>query len=204
MARHGVAIAAARRDMVKRLDEACAAGLGPFPVAGLGPSGEVEAALEERAALAVEDELRARLAAARRRDAEAGGAALGPHRSDLAVTHRERDMPARLCSTGEQKALLISIVLAQARLIGLARAAPPLVLLDEVAAHLDEVRRRALFDELLDLGAQAWLSGTEAGLFAALGERAQFFRVCEATVRPDAAAPAGRARTKRASPLDRG
>ena len=186
MARNGVAIAAARRDTVARLAQACTAGIGPFPVAGLGLAGEVEAALESRAALAVEDEMRARLAAARARDTAAGGAAVGPHRGDLIVSHLERDLPAGLCSTGEQKALLISIVLAHARLLALHRGAAPLLLLDEVAAHLDEVRRQALFGEILELGAQAWLTGTDAAVFAALGERARFFRVHEATVRPAA------------------
>ncbi|MCH9013442.1 MAG: DNA replication and repair protein RecF, partial [Proteobacteria bacterium] len=107
-------------------------------------------------------------------------------RGDLIVSHLERDLPAGLCSTGEQKALLISIVLAHARLLALHRGAPPLLLLDEVAAHLDEVRRRALFGEILELGAQAWLTGTDAAVFAALGERARFFRVHEATVCPAA------------------
>ena len=186
MARNGVAIAAARRDTVARRAQACTAGIGSCPVAGLGLAGEVEAALESRAALAVEDELRARLAAARTRDAAAGGAAVGPHRGDLIVSHLERDLPAGLCSTGEQKALLISIVLAHARLLALHRGSAPLLLLDEVAAHLDEVRRRALFGEILELGAQAWLTGTDAAVFATLGERARFFRVHEATVRPAA------------------
>ncbi len=184
MARNGVAIAAARRDLVKRLGEACAARIGPFPVAGLELAGEIEAALESHVALAVEDDLRARLAAARFRDAATGGAAVGPHRDDLSVRHLERDLPAGLCSTGEQKALLISIVLAHARLLALHRGAAPLLLLDEVVAHLDEVRRRALFDEVQELGAQAWLTGTDAAVFAALGERACFFRVREAAVRP--------------------
>jgi DNA replication and repair protein RecF len=186
MARNGVAIAAARRDMVKRLGEACAVGIGPFPVAGLELAGEIEAALESHVALAVEDDLRARLAAARVRDAATGGAAVGPHRDDLSVRHLGRDLPAGLCSTGEQKALLISIVLAHARLLALHRGAAPLLLLDEVAAHLDEVRRRALFDEVQELGAQAWLTGTDAAVFAALGERACFFRVREAALHPTA------------------
>ncbi len=188
MARHGVAIAAARRDLVGRLAQACGAAngaaSGPFPVAGLALDGEAEAALEGQAALAVEDGLRARLAEARSRDAAAGGAAVGPHRSDLAVSHLERGLPAALCSTGEQKALLISIVLAHARLLTLHRSAPPLLLLDEIAAHLDETRRRALFDEILGLGVQAWLTGTDAAVFADLGERARFFQVHAATLTP--------------------
>jgi DNA replication and repair protein RecF len=184
MARHGVAIAAARRDLVGRLAQACDAGSGPFPIAGLALDGEAEVALEGQAALAVEDGLRARLAEARSRDAAAGGAAVGPHRSDLAVSHLERGLPAALCSTGEQKALLISIVLAHARLLALHRSAPPLLLLDEIAAHLDESRRRALFDEILGLGVQAWLTGTDAAVFADLGERARFFQVHAATLTP--------------------
>ena len=192
MARHGVAIAAARRDLVGRLGQACdaangaanGAGSGAFPVAGLALDGAAEAALEGQAALAVEDGLRARLAEARSRDAAAGGAAAGPHRSDLAVSHLERGLPAALCSTGEQKALLISIVLAHARLLALHRDAPPLLLLDEIAAHLDEARRRALFNEILGLGVQAWLTGTDAAIFADFGARARFFQVRAATLTP--------------------
>ncbi len=182
MACHGVAIAAARRDLVARLAQACGSGAGPFPVAGLALEGDVETALGEEAALAVEDGLRERLAAARTQDAASGGAAAGPHRGDLGVSHLERGLPAALCSTGEQKALLISIVLAHARLLALHRDRAPLLLLDEVVAHLDESRRRALFDEILRLGAQAWLTGTDAASFADLGERARFFEVRAATL----------------------
>jgi len=209
MARHGIAIAAARRDLVGRLTQASGtangaghgaghgagqgAGRGAFPVAGLALDGDIEAALEGQAALAVEDGLRARLAESRPRDAATGGAAVGPHRSDLAVSHRERGLPAALCSTGEQKALLISIVLAHARLLALHRDSAPLLLLDEIAAHLDEERRHALFDEILELGVQAWLTGTDATVFADLGERAQFIHVRAAVltpVAPPAASPA--------------
>jgi len=186
MGRHAVAIAAARRDLVARLGQACAAAVGTFPVAGLTLSGEVEDWLAEEAALAVEDRLRARLSACRGGDAETGGAAVGPHRSDLLVRHLGRDQAAELCSTGEQKALLISIVLAHARLIGLHRGAAPLLLLDEVAAHLDAMRRRALYDEILALGVQAWMTGTDAETFAPLGEAAQNYRVLDSTLRPAA------------------
>lgn len=182
MARHGVAIAAARRDLVARLAQACAAGIGPFPVAGLDLAGEVESWLGEQSALEGEDRLRAQLAEHRARDAAVGGAALGPHRSDLAVEHLDRGLPAALCSTGEQKALLVSIVLAHARLLALHRGAAPLLLLDEIAAHLDETRRDALFEEILALGAQAWLTGTDAEVFAGLGEVAQFFSVRDAAI----------------------
>ena len=184
MASLGVAIAASRRDLVARLDAACAKTSSPFPVAGLALAGEVEGWLAEGSALAAEEELRRRLAEARPHDAHAGGAAIGPHKSDLEVTHRGGNLPAALCSTGEQKALLLSVVLAHARLLGRDRGTAPLLLLDEVAAHLDEARRRALFEEILGLGGQAWLTGTEAGLFAPLGEAAQFVEVRAATLNP--------------------
>ncbi|MCA1939482.1 MAG: DNA replication and repair protein RecF, partial [Caenispirillum bisanense] len=120
----------------------------------------------------------------RRRDAEAGTTADGPHRTDLAVRHAAKGVPAEQCSTGEQKAVLISLVLAQARIQAAARGMAPLLLLDEVAAHLDDARRRALFDQLAALGAQSWLTGTDHALFAGFGERAQYLTVREATVSP--------------------
>ncbi|WP_322097118.1 DNA replication/repair protein RecF [Pelagibius sp. Alg239-R121] len=182
MARYGVAIAAARRAFLERLSRSGAAAVSAFPQAQLALAGDLEAQLGTQPALAVEDELRDLLAAARQRDAETGGASVGPHRSDLVVHHVDKDMPAALCSTGEQKALLISMVLAHARLVALDRGAPPLLLLDEVAAHLDEVRRAALYDEILALGAQAWLTGTEASVFVGLAGRAQFFNVQDGMV----------------------
>ncbi|HSR71329.1 MAG TPA: DNA replication/repair protein RecF [Kiloniellales bacterium] len=184
LAGRGVAIAAARRATVARLAEACAGGTGAFPVAELALAGEVEAWLDEVPALDAEERLRERLAAVRGEDAETGGAALGPHRSDLLVRHVGRDQPAELCSTGEQKALLIAIVLAHARLLAAQRGAPPVLLLDEVAAHLDPARRQALYDEILGLGAQAWLTGTEPAIFAEFGTAAQFIHVGNARLVP--------------------
>ncbi len=177
MVEKGVAIAAARAALVERLNAACSAGSSPFPAAGLALAGAVEDWLAEMPALDAEDRFRHALAAARLHDGATGGAAVGPHLSDLLVTHLARQAAAAQCSTGEQKALLISIVLANARLRRLDRGAMPLLLLDEVAAHLDEVRRTALFEEILALGAQAWMTGTDAALFSALGGEAQFFRV---------------------------
>ena len=183
MARHGVAVAAARRERVQALDAATASG-GPFPQAKLRLAGAVEAWLEDTPALTVEDRLKARLADMRRIDADTGTTAEGPHRSDLDVTHVGRGQAARLCSTGEQKALLISIQLANARLVKAHSGAAPLLLLDEVAAHLDEMRRSALYDEILSLGAQAWLTGTDSHLFRPLRGLGQFFRVADAAVSP--------------------
>jgi DNA replication and repair protein RecF len=181
MAAHGVAVAAARRDVAARLDEACAGAPGPFPRARLTLEGTVEGWLATMPALAAEDEFRRRLAAARRLDAESGTTTVGPHRSDFGVRHIS-GMPAAECSTGEQKALLIAILLAHARLQAALRGAAPLMLLDEVAAHLDGLRREALFAEIEALGAQAWLTGTDAMLFDGLRGAGQFFTVADAVV----------------------
>lgn len=186
MARHGIAIAAARCDITARLASACAASGGRFPQARLSLSGDLEAELGERPALAVEEQFRDRLSALRGEDAETGGAALGPHRSDLVVHHGGRDMPAALCSTGEQKALLIAIVLAHARLLKVERGAAPIMLLDEVTAHLDETRREALFEEILRLRAQAWLTGTDRALFEPLGRSALQVGVADSQLTPAA------------------
>ena len=184
IAEGGVAIAAARRELIERLGHAVARGVGPFPRATLALDGAVESWLAEMPALAVEDKFREQLAADRARDAESGGAHCGTHRSDLRVTHLAHGLPAAQCSTGEQKALLISIVLAEARVQIDCRGLAPILLLDEVVAHLDAIRRTALFEEILALDLQAWLTGTEAALFAELGGRAQFFGVREAVVTP--------------------
>jgi DNA replication and repair protein RecF len=177
MAAQGIAVAAARRDAVEHLDAACATATGPFPRARLGLVGTVEGWLDELPALAVEDRFRAALRAGRAVDAPAGGATTGPHRSDLAVTHADKNIPAEGLSTGEQKALLISIVLAHAQLQLQTRGEPPLLLLDEVAAHLDAPRREALFAALLDLRGQVWLTGTDAAVFAPLRSAARFLSV---------------------------
>src|SRR5471032_1076229 len=134
------------------------------------------------AALDAEDRLRGVLAANRLRDAEAGTTSCGPHRSDLAVRHLDLDLPAAEGSTGQQKALLVSIALAHARLVALLRGRPPLLLLDEIAAHLDAERRLALFDEIVALGAQSWMTGTDAGLFEPLAGHAQILRVADGTI----------------------
>jgi DNA replication and repair protein RecF len=184
MASTGVAVAAARSEAVQRLNQACALARGPFPAARLGLRGEVEDLLARLPALAAEDEIRKRLAALRAQDRESGSTALGPHRSDLEARHAESGMPAAEGSTGEQKALLIAIVLAHGRLQAALRGRAPLLLLDEVVAHLDPGRRRGLFAALLDLGAQAWLTGTDAELFEGLKGAAQFFTVADARIAP--------------------
>jgi DNA replication and repair protein RecF len=184
MARHGVAIAATRAAIVKRLDEAAQDATGPFPVARLGLAGDIDAWLSVEPALAVEDRLRASLAASRDRDAEQGGASQGPHRSDLLVRFSAKDIAAAEGSTGEQKALVLSIVLAQARALARETGRTPVLLLDEVVAHLDGARRAALAEAIVGLGVQAWLTGTDDEFFAALRGRARFFRVLDSSVTP--------------------
>jgi DNA replication and repair protein RecF len=182
MARHGVALAAARADTVHRLDAAARLGVGPFPRAALAMAGEIDGWLATMPALDAEDRLRGELAAGRLRDAEVGTTSSGPHRSDLAVRHLDLDLPAAEGSTGQQKAVLVSIALAHARLVALSRGCAPLLLLDEIAAHLDAERRAALFDEVVALGVQSWMTGTDAGLFAPLGGRAQILRVADGSI----------------------
>jgi DNA replication and repair protein RecF len=179
MATEGVAVAAARRDAIERLDQVCAAAKGAFPRARLSLLGTVEAWLAEMPALAAEDKLRAALAVHRSGDGQTGGAGIGPHRSDLMVTHAEKGVAAEQASTGEQKALLISILLAQAQLQREVRGEPPMLLLDEVAAHLDSGRRAALFEIVAGLESQAWITGTDAAVFAPLRGTARFLSVCD-------------------------
>lgn len=173
MAGHGVAVAAARRALAARLDAALAGGVaGAFPAARVAVDCTLDAALAEGPALAAEERFRAALAAGRGADAAAGGARQGPHRADLSLTHAPKGLAAALCSTGEQKALLVGLVLAHAALIAAARGAAPILLLDEVAAHLDAPRREALFAALPGLGAQVFLTGTEAETFRPLADAA--------------------------------
>jgi DNA replication and repair protein RecF len=181
MAEHAVAIAAARLDLVERLEHALTQGAEPFPRPRIVLAGLIEDWLAEMPALAAEDRYREALASSRARDAESGSCA-GPHRSDL-IAHLElTGAPASEASTGEQKAMLIALVLAHARLLMARRGASPILLLDELVAHLDVGRRGALFEALLDLGAQAWMTGTDRTFFAPLGRNAQFFAVRDATL----------------------
>lgn len=185
MAERGIAIAAARADLVAHLTRAMTAQTGPFPQARLALEGGVEAWLTTMPALAAEDRLRDALASRRRQDTESGTTSLGPHRSDLLLHHGPKDQPAAQCSTGEQKALLIALVLANARLQARLKGRPPLMLLDEVAAHLDRDRRAALCAALAELGGQSWLTGTDPDLFQAWRDQAHFLTVQDGDIKPD-------------------
>jgi DNA replication and repair protein RecF len=169
MAEAGIQIAQARAATVEKLSHALAErGPQAFPAAQLNLTDELH--------LGTADNLRGALAASRMRDAEAGRTLAGPHTTDLAVRHTAKRMDARDCSTGEQKALLISIMLADARELTRARdGMAPILLLDEIAAHLDAVRRAALFEEIHSLSAQAWMTGTDLSLFD--GAQAEIFDV---------------------------
>ena len=188
MAETGVAIAAARVEVVRALElemqnRRARASDEIFPWADVALDGEIERYLEEMPAIDAEDRYRETLDTGRERDRAAGRTLTGPHRSDLVVSHGPKSMAARLCSTGEQKALLISLVLAHAELSAARRSGvAPILLLDEIAAHLDVHRRSALFDDLLRIGTQAWMTGTDRSDFSGLEERAQFCRVDEGIV----------------------
>ena len=185
LAELGVAIASARHELVTLLSEVIIRNNdpnSPFPDALISISGSLENEIGEVAASDLEGEYLNRLRNNRRVDARAGRTLEGPHRSDLFVQHRPKSMPASQCSTGEQKALLIGLLLAHARLVGEMHDATPILLLDEVAAHLDEGRRAALYDMIDTLGCQAWMTGTDRDLFKALDNRAMMLTVKDGEV----------------------
>ncbi len=195
MAEMGVAIAAARMGLLDGVVRVIAARRArdphsAFPWAALALNGALEAELGKRSAVDVEDWYRALLAQGRERDRMAGRTLEGPHRSDLVVGHGPKGMPADASSTGEQKALLIGLVLAHAELLAERHGgSSPILLLDEIAAHLDERRRAALFSELLRLGSQAWLTGTDVRAFEAIVNDAQFIPVHDFGIGSAAALP---------------
>lgn len=172
MAEHGTAINVARREAVTALAERLASTPeGAFPRAGIALDGEEPV------------DLAAALAAGRSRDAAAGRTLTGPHRIDLAVTHEGKAIPAASCSTGEQKALLIALILAHSDLVAARLERRPILLLDEVAAHLDPARRAALFERLAAIGGQVWMAGTEPSLFAGIGPEATRLTVAGGLIR---------------------
>ncbi|QFU14723.1 DNA replication/repair protein RecF [Microvirga thermotolerans] len=186
-----IAVAAARRETVERLaalilatrDEA-----SPFPFATLTLEGEIDALVATLPAVDAEDRYRALLRESRPRDRAAGRTLVGPQATDLLVRHGPKDIPAAMASTGEQKALLIGLVLAHARLVGGMSGIAPFILLDEVAAHLDPRRRAGLFDTLESLGGQVWMTGADPGLFGELEGRADILQVSPGRIEPLAVA----------------
>lgn len=185
MAEAAVAISAARLVGLEALKAHIfeARAQSSFPWAEVAVEGEIEALVAVKPAVQVEDEYRRILNDSRGLDRAAGRSLRGPHRSDLAVVHGPKGMPAGQCSTGEQKALLIGLVLAQARAVKAEAGVAPLLLLDEVAAHLDRARRGSLLEALAALGSQSWMTGTDAQLFEAIGRNGAVFAVEDGTVR---------------------
>ena len=178
MAERAVAIAAARLDLIERLRQAIGEESGSFPRPEIAMRGVIEDWLEQRPALEVEDKYRAALQQARSLDGESGSCE-GVHRSDLTARLSVSGPQAEQASTGEQKAILISLILAHGRLLTRLKGRVPVLLLDEITAHLDGARRQALFEAIEDLGAQAWLTGTDESLFESLRQDGQFYTVAE-------------------------
>ena len=185
VAETGIAVAAARQEVIGRLSgliHSMRDDASPFPWADIRLEGWVESALVDRAAVDVEDEFRALLKAQRPRDRAAGRALIGPQTSDLSVIHGPKSVPADRASTGEQKALLIGLVLAHARLVADVSGIAPLILLDEIAAHLDPKRREALFETLAQLGSQVLMTGADIASFSLMPHGTQRYAVSHGQV----------------------
>lgn len=177
LSKFGALVAQARVLTIQNLQVEIAARETVFPQSLIGLSGTLEDQfLESQDLIFIAEAYQAQLAQERQTDMRAGRTLIGPHRTEVHVTHKAKALPAALCSTGEQKALLIGLILAQARALG---DKLPILLLDEVAAHLDEFRRAALAEELLDLNLQVFMTGTDEGLFSDFGPRAQILHVAE-------------------------
>ncbi|MFK5997254.1 MAG: DNA replication and repair protein RecF, partial [Rhodobacterales bacterium] len=174
MAEAGAVIESNRLLTVRRLQETQKGADTAFPAAELSLK-----AADAGAIISDRDDLLAALIESRPRDMAAGRTLVGPHRDDLHAIYTTKGTPAKQCSTGEQKALLVSLILANGRALAQDFGAPPIYLLDEVAAHLDADRRAALYDEICALGAQAWMTGTGAELFDAMGARAMYLEVTD-------------------------
>jgi DNA replication and repair protein RecF len=184
LAESAIAIAHARIECVNRISAHFGerAMHGQFPWGELALDGDIERLLESQPALKAEEDYRQTLARNRNADRAAGRTLVGPHRTDLKVTHGPKSMPAGLCSTGEQKALLIGLVMAKAHAVREASGTSPILLLDEVAAHLDKARRTGLFHELESLGSQVWMTGTDAQFFDGIERSGVVYEVVNGTL----------------------
>lgn len=185
MAECATAIALARISTCEHINYTISASPLSFPKAYIDVSGFAEDLLKNgKSAVEIENSLKSSFASYRAQDAASGRTLIGTHRSELKVTHLGKNMQAENCSMGEQKAMMLSIILAQARSGALWHGVVPIILLDEVAGHLDGVKRTELFEEIFDTGAQVWMTGTDTALFADLSGKAQFFRVDNGNILP--------------------
>lgn len=177
IAEKAISIAVARVDAIEIIQRAVMDAPSVFPKAKIGVEGFVENLVVGKPALKAEEELRHALLLSRPNDMRTGRTSIGTHRSDFVVFHVDKNMPASSCSTGEQKALLLSIILAEARAKAMWKNSVPVILLDEVISHLDEIRRHSLFEEIVAMGAQVFMTGTDREVFAELNGKAQFINI---------------------------
>ena len=177
MAQEGMAITSLRHIFLSEILPLIEVSVSGFPQVHLSLEGVVESLCLEMSALEAEERIEALLRESRGVDARLGGSQIGPHQTQVQFFHVERKKFAEFCSTGEQKALLLSLILANCRLHRKSKNRTPILLLDEVVAHLDQERRETLYTEILDLGVQCWMTGTDQKVFAPLGEKAQYFYV---------------------------
>lgn len=183
MAEKSISVTAARMESIDIIQQSIMQAPTEFPKATIGIEGVVEQILKDcGTAIKAEERLKELLYNSRRQDSLTGRTAIGVHKTDFTVIHLDKQMPASSCSTGEQKALLLSIILAEARAKAIWKNSAPVLLLDEVVAHLDANRRAALFNEFLHMGAQVWMTGTDISLFKELEGKAQFFSVADGVV----------------------
>jgi DNA replication and repair protein RecF len=172
-----VAISLARLETAERLHQAATEMHGVFPNFTIRVNSDLDVWTASGPALEAEDRMRQALSEARIRDAEVGGAAVGPHRSNIVVYKAETNQAADSCSTGEQKILLVALILAATRLHYINRGTPPILLFDDIAAHLDRYRREALFGAVADLNAQPWYTGTDVSVFEPLRGTAEYHSI---------------------------
>ena len=182
LAEMGVAIAVTRQDLIRRLSPIIGKNMGLFPSAIISMEGEVEHWLEDNSALEVEQRFREELKKSRANGSSESNQIPGPHRSEFKCMHSSNKMEASLCSTGEQKALLVSIMLSHAILRKKECGSAPILLLDEISAHLDERRRSSLFELLQSLESQIWMTGTESGAFSDILKIAEAYNIYEGQI----------------------
>ena len=182
LAEIGVAIAVTRQDLIRRLSPIIGKSMGLFPSAIISMEGEVENWLEDNSALEVEQRFREELKKSRAKGPSESNQIPGPHRSEFNCLHSSNKMEASLCSTGEQKALLVSIMLSHAILRKKECGSAPILLLDEISAHLDERRRSSLFELLQNLESQIWMTGTESGAFSDILKIAEAYNISEGKI----------------------